>query len=130
MNECHEGAGQLVVACSNGAKLLQLAHQAFDAVATAIQLFVMRDRYEAVALAGDHCLDSIMVQGGAYVVAVVGFVHDSGFYRACFGNCNEDIFRNGGIVLLTRCQNESKRGLLVSRRQVELGAEAAPTTTE
>src|SRR5262249_10542125 len=73
---------------------------------------------------------SVLAQRGAYVVAVIRFVHDSRLHRACFGHRIKNLLHHGGIVLLASCQNESEGRVLVCRSEVQLGAEPAPTTAE
>ena len=74
MPESQKGDNGLVVARGQAAVLLQAPEKPLDFVAVAVGVFVHRQGFGAVRVAGDDGLDAVLGAVGAGLVAVVGRV--------------------------------------------------------
>jgi len=130
MNGSQKRAGQFVVACRDSSELFELAHKAFDTVASPVQFLVVRDLLQAITPRWDDWLYLLSAQFFTDLVAVVGFVHYRCLNRASLRHLRENPVEHGSVVLLSWRQHDSDGCFFVRGRQVDLGSETAATASQ
>ena len=89
-------SGKFVVACGDGAKMLEFVEEAFDEIAFAVEREVAAARGFAIGLWRNHGGDLPLVEGGDQSVGIVSLVAEEGLGVGAF----EQRFGTSQIVSL------------------------------
>lgn len=127
MDHGEEIFGELVVSGGDTAEVLELAEEALDEVAFAVETLAEAGLPFAIGFGwdvGHRALRLYQVADAVGVISLVG--QDDGMRRKLI----QQLVCGGRIVGLARCQAEPDREPLGIDDRVDLGGEAAPGATE
>lgn len=127
MDHGEEVFGELVVTGSDAAEVLELAEEAFDQIAFAIERFAEAWFPFAVGFGRDVGHGALRLNEVADAISIIGFVGQNDGVRI---ETIKQAICGRSVVRLTRCQTEPDRESLGVDDRVDLGREAAPGATE
>ena len=120
--ECRaEGFGQLIVAGGQAAKLFELAEEALDAVAPAVEVAVIAYFLAAGAERRNDRFDPVQRQTLPDAIGVVAFVQCGGLQHVVDREAFVERFKLPSVVRLARGQVERDRTVFVDRCCVDFG---------
>ncbi len=105
LNASEESPGKLVIACGDGAEMLEGVEETLDEIAFAVEGEVARARGFSVGFGWDDWDDRPIVEGGNEGIGVEGLVGDQGAGIDGF----DQRFGAGEIVILARAEHHLDR---------------------
>ena len=127
MDHREEVLGKLVVSGGDAAEVLELAEEAFDQVAFAIEPLAEAGFPFAIGFGGDVRHRTLRFDQVADTISVIGLVGKNDGTRI---ETIEQAECGGSVMGLPRCQTEPDREPLGIDNRVDLGREAASGATE
>lgn len=106
--ECiEEGSSELVVACGDGAVDLEVADQALDAAARAVEAFAPADPGLAIGLGRDHLADAVIFEPEADHIGIVALVGEE--IGELLFRQRHQLFEGGAVRRFAECEVEGER---------------------
>ena len=118
-----EGAGELVVAGGDAAKVLEAADGGLDPPALAVATLVVADRHGTVAAARNDGTGAGGAQAGAQAISIVGTVGDQATKGAGLG---QQLRRGTDVGVMAGSEVQDDGASEQVGDQVDLGASPAP----